>query len=60
MSRSYNKNKYTGSKAFDKTCRCHGGCTSCKANREYQHKKQQPLEEALKELENETEDNILR
>lgn len=33
MSRSFKKNAYTGSKRFDKSCRCHGGCPHCEGNR---------------------------
>lgn len=32
MSRTI-KHHYTKSKAFDKTCRCHGGCPWCEGNR---------------------------
>ena len=35
MSRSYKKQSYTKSKAFDKTCRCHGSCPYCRDNRMY-------------------------
>ena len=35
MSRSYKKNPYTKSKAFDKTCRCNGKCPYCRDNRMY-------------------------
>lgn len=53
MSRTYRKNKYTGSKRFDKTCRCHGGCPYCEDNRMYQKKKElERTEEQLKEYEN--------
>ena len=52
MSRTYRKNKYTGSKRFDKTCRCHGGCPYCEDNRMYQKKKElERTEEQLKEYE---------
>jgi len=34
MSRTYKK-PYTKSKAFDKTCRCNGGCPYCRDNRKY-------------------------
>jgi len=51
MSRTYKK-PYTKSKAFDKSCRCHGGCAYCEGNRSYQHKKQLTLKQSLKELEN--------
>jgi len=27
---------YTGSKVFDSSCRCNGGCPWCKGNRTYQ------------------------
>ena len=29
---------YTGSKAFDHTCRNHGGCDWCKENRQHKFK----------------------
>ena len=38
----YGKEKrkpYTGAKAVDKTCRNHGSCDWCKANRLYKNKK---------------------
>lgn len=31
---------YRGSKAFDKSCRNHGGCDWCKENRLYKFKKE--------------------
>ena len=34
MSRT-SKKPYTGSKRFDTTCRCHGGCSYCYSNRMY-------------------------
>lgn len=55
MSRT-RKKPYTGSKRFDKSCRCHGGCPYCESNRTYKNKKHPDLEEELKQLENE---NIL-
>ena len=30
---------YRGSKAFDRTCRNHGGCEWCKENRLHKHRK---------------------
>lgn len=38
-SQKEHRKKYYGSKAFDKTCRCHGSCTYCKDNRLYSTKK---------------------
>lgn len=38
MSRTI-KQKYTGSKAIDKTCRNHGSCAYCTKNRLYKHVK---------------------
>ena len=32
---------YYGSKAFDKSCRCHGGCDWCLENRMYQTLKEE-------------------
>lgn len=39
MSRTIRK-PYTKSKAFDKSCRCHGGCEYCLSNRQHKHRKQ--------------------
>lgn len=33
---------YTKSKAVDSTCRNHGSCAYCRANRQHKHKRQQP------------------
>ena len=33
------KHPYTGSKAIDKSCRCHGGCDRCRDNGQYQWNK---------------------
>lgn len=30
---------YTGSKAFDRTCRNHGSCDWCRGNRQFKFKK---------------------
>ena len=30
------RKEYTGSKRFDSSCRCHGGCPWCESNRLYQ------------------------
>jgi len=48
MSRTYKK-KYTGAKAFDKTCRNNGSCPYCKSNRTYKNNKKSTLDEELKE-----------
>ncbi len=34
------RKRYYGSKAIDKSCRCHGGCSVCLENRMYQYKKE--------------------
>lgn len=39
MSRSYRKNKYRQARAFDRSCRCHGGCPYCLNDRLYQDKR---------------------
>lgn len=39
MSRTKRK-PYTGSKAVDRTCRCHGSCLWCRGNREAALKRQ--------------------
>lgn len=41
---------YTGSKAIDRTCRCHSGCDWCRENR--MHKNNKKIE-SMKEEENE-------
>lgn len=30
---------YTGSRAVDRSCRCHGGCPYCEGNRRYREKR---------------------
>lgn len=41
---------YTGAKAVDRTCRNHGSCEWCRANREYANrKKAERMERRLKE-----------
>lgn len=35
------RKEYYGSKAIDKSCRCHGSCPVCLGNRMYQHKKEE-------------------
>lgn len=34
---------YRGAKAWDTTCRNHGGCPSCKMNREYKRIRREPM-----------------
>lgn len=34
------RKEYYGSKAIDKSCRCHGSCPVCFGNRMYQYKKE--------------------
>jgi hypothetical protein len=50
MSRTYRK-PYTGSKRFDASCRCHGGCPRCEGNRKHSSRKRQPADER-RQLEN--------
>lgn len=45
-----NRKEYTGSKKFDKTCRCHGSCPNCKSNRIYKNKKKLTLNQSLEEM----------
>lgn len=41
---------YTGSKAIDKTCRNHGGCSWCEENRKYKYTKQEEgMDERIRE-----------
>ena len=39
MSRSFKKNVYQGSRKFDKSCRCNGGCEWCEGDRKHKYKK---------------------
>lgn len=41
------KKEYTGSKAFDKTCRCNGSCPHCKGNRQYSTNKKVTLKQEV-------------
>ena len=41
---------YTRSRAFDKSCRNHGGCTWCENNRKHKHKRRTPIVESEEEL----------
>ena len=34
------RKKYYGTKAIDKSCRCHGSCPVCLGHRMYQYKKE--------------------
>lgn len=62
MSRTIKKS-YTKSKAFDKSCSCHGGCPYCLGNKEHRHRKREERVNDLlrewknKEIENETKIN---
>ena len=40
---------YRGSKAFDPTCRNHGGCPACEDNRKYQEKKLLEMSDSIME-----------
>tara|TARA_R110000744_G_scaffold11073_4_gene33948 strand:- start:1149 stop:1313 length:165 start_codon:yes stop_codon:yes gene_type:complete len=46
-----NRRPYTGSKAFDKTCRCHGGCPTCESSRQHKNNKKLTLKQALNQME---------
>lgn len=35
------RKEFTGSKAIDKTCRCHGSCGWCLGNRQYHNRKEE-------------------
>lgn len=44
------RKEYHGTKAIDKSCRNHGSCLRCKANRKYKYqKKQEGMDEQYKE-----------
>ena len=46
------REEYRGSKAFDKTCRNHGGCSWCEENRKYKYIKKKVAQEfRIKEYE---------
>ena len=44
MSRTYRRD-YTGSKAFDATCRSHGGCPYCETGRQHRSCRHQAADE---------------
>lgn len=49
--------KYRGSKAIDKTCRCHGGCVYCENNRLHNTKvKEKMAEDKINEYLKESKD----
>ena len=49
MSRTY-RQPYSKSKAFDSSCRCHGGCPWCLGNRQHKnHKGELSAKEQIKE-----------
>lgn len=51
------KHPYTGSKAIDRSCRCHGSCDWCRDNRQYQsNKKLQEMKQKLDEFLEEDEE----
>jgi len=50
MGKTYKK-PYTKSKAFDKSCRCNGGCPACYSNRMHKNIKHPSLIQELKMLE---------
>ncbi len=43
---------YTKSKAFDSSCRCHGGCGYCLGNRMYSQRKAEPVDDRRNEKRN--------
>lgn len=48
--RKDHRKKYYRSKAFDRSCRCHGGCPQCEGNRLYSDKKNRhAADEQIKE-----------
>ncbi len=58
MSRTV-KRPYTKSKRFDKSCRCHGGCSYCLSNRDHKNRKRkEKADEALKDWKKENEEQI--
>lgn len=46
---------YTGCEAIDRSCRPHGGCPWCEANRKYRIDKGITIEEELKLVEDEND-----
>jgi hypothetical protein len=43
------RKQYYGSGKFDRTCRCHGGCSYCKNNRLHNTKKRKSISDASME-----------
>lgn len=51
------REKYCGSKAFDKTCRNHGSCPYCRSNRLHSFKKRDDeMKQRLRELKKEADE----
>ena len=51
MSRT-NRNPYTKAKAYDASCRCHGGCPVCEGNRLHSdRKRERTADEQIEEYE---------
>ena len=50
MGKTYRKD-YSKSKAFDRSCRCHGGCPYCEGNRKHNSHRHQPADE-VRQLKN--------
>lgn len=44
------KKEYTGSKSFDKTCRCNGGCSYCRDNRGHKNNRKTTLKQEIELL----------
>lgn len=52
------RKQYTGSKAFDYTCRNHGSCGWCQDNRHHRNiKRKQAIEAAIKDFKEEELDD---
>lgn len=49
MSGKERRKPYHGSKAFDRTCRNHGGCPACLSNRMHKYRKREPLSRLITE-----------
>lgn len=44
------RKEYTGSKEFDSSCRCHGGCPWCEGSRLYKnHRRMEAADEQLRQ-----------
>lgn len=53
------RKEYTDSRAFDRTCRCHGSCAYCEGNRRYREfRLEEKYKYDIKEYEDDTDTEV--